>query len=102
MAQGHKDTVASHRKGKTIAALGGPGLFEPVDHLIDLGILAMGGHARAQRARNFAQGAARPLNAMLAPPHLKHFLLGLIGGPTAHTFGEGRRGDASFKAQGQL
>jgi hypothetical protein len=62
----------------------------------------MRGHSRAQLARNFAKGAARPLNAMIALQHLKHFLLGVIGGPTAHTLGQCRRGYACFEAQTQL
>ncbi len=100
--KGHKDAVSPHRKGGTKAALGGTGLFEPAQHVLNLGTLSMGGHPRAQTAHNFAQGAARPLNAMIALQHLKHLLLGVIGGPTAHTLGQSRRSQARFDAQTQF
>ena len=42
MAKGYKDAIAPHRQGGTKAALGGTGLVEPTQHLLDLGLLSMG------------------------------------------------------------
>jgi len=70
--------------------------------LFDLGRLSMGGHAGAQTAHHFTKGAARPLYAMIALHHLKHLVLGVIGGPAAHPLGQSRCGQARFEAQMQL
>jgi hypothetical protein len=77
-------------------------LMQPIDHLLDLGGLAMGSHPSTQTAQELAQRGTRPRHAMVMHQHLQNLTLRMIGGPPANAFGQRRRGQASFNTQLEL